>query len=171
MNFSNQVLASFLGSSFGFVFALILYFLTLKVNRHLNKKALLKNLKREFEYNLLSVDQWIGEVERIIHGITVNSPSIYGYVKYSDYLRLFIGDTFRTGLLYEIYTNEEIAIINQILSHLNLGAEQWVNNAFHKWRNSQNPQTDAAAALGIFEFEKTRLLEHKKSLASLIKKI
>ena len=59
MLFKEQILASFLGTSFGFIFAIILFLLTNFLQKLRVNKNVKNYLKREFQYDISLLQGWI----------------------------------------------------------------------------------------------------------------
>lgn len=168
MTFLQQVLASFVGSLFGFIFAIILFLVTVTIKEQFDKRTLLKHLKREFEYDISLLQEWIEEVDKILRKITANDLQVYTYLRYTFFQRSFMQEAFRSGMMYRSLNNEEISNLNNVLSHCDTGIEQYVNGAIQQWKNKQLLQQDA---LRQFEFEKEELQRFRKHLQEVLKKL
>jgi hypothetical protein len=90
MTFGQQVLASFVGTAFGFIFAIFLFLITKVIRSHLDKKTLRKHLKREFEYDISLLQEWIDEIDKILRKITANDPQVFSYLRYTFFQRFFV---------------------------------------------------------------------------------
>lgn len=77
MTFEQQVLASFMGTAFGFIFAILLFLVTSAIKLKSDKKTLRKHLKREFEYDISLLQEWIDEIEKILRKITANDSQVF----------------------------------------------------------------------------------------------
>ena len=167
MNFIEQIAASFIGTFFGFIFAIILFYITNKILEIRNKKVLLKHLKREFEYDISQIKGWIEEIDKILRKITANDSNVFSYLKYSYFARSFIQQAFNSGILYNKLNDEEISNLNTILSHCDLGFEGYINSLITQWKSSSIEQKEV---LSKFEYEKEALSKYQKELAEFIKK-
>lgn len=165
MTFGQQVLASFVGTTFGFIFAILLFLITSAIKFYLDKKTLRKHLKREFEYDISLLQEWIDEIDKILRKITVNNREVFSYLRYTFFQRFFIQEAFRSGIMYKSLNNEHISNLNTILLHCDTGIEQYVNGAIQQWKTSQQPQQEA---LRQFEFEKEELKKYQKHIREIL---
>lgn len=115
MTFSEQIIATFLGSILGFFFGIALFYLTetFKVKRQ--KGQLLKGLKREFEFNFSLIDNWIEDTEKILRKISALDREVFTFYRLTDFQRLFTDKCFNQGILYDALSTKELAILNTIL--------------------------------------------------------
>lgn len=165
MTFEQQVLASFMGTTFGFIFAILLFLITSKIKSDFDKKTLRKHLKREFEYDISLLQEWIDEIDKILRKITANDPQVFSYLRYTFFQRFFMQEAFRYGIMYNSLNNEHISNLNTILLHCDTGIEQYVNGAIQQWKSGQQPQQEA---LRQFEFEKEELKKYQKHLREIL---
>lgn len=165
MTFGQQVLASFLGTTFGFIFAILLFLITSAIKSYLGKKTLRKHLKREFEYDISLLQEWIDEIDKILRKITANDPQVFSYLRYTFFQRFFMQEAFRSGIMYNSLNNEHISNLNTILLHCDTGIEQYVNGAIQQWKTGQQSQKEA---LRQFEFEKEELKKYQKHLRGIL---
>jgi hypothetical protein len=165
MTFGQQVLASFVGTTFGFIFAILLFLITSAIKSYLNKKTLRKHLKREFEYDISLLQEWIDEIDKILRKITANDPQVFSYLRYTFFQRFFMQEAFRSGIMYNSLNNENISNLNNILLHCDTGIEQYVNGAIQQWKTGQQPQQEV---LRQFEFEKEELKKYQKHLREIL---
>lgn len=168
MTFGQQVLASFIGTSFGFIFAILLFLITSKIKFSLEKKTLRKHLKREFEYDTSLLQEWTDEIDKILRKITANDLQVFSYLRYTFFQRSFMQEAFRSGIMYKSLNNEAISNLNSVLLHFDVGIEQLINGTIQQWNNGQLPQQDA---LRKFEFEKEQMQKYKKHLREIIGKL
>ena len=165
MTFGQQVLASFVGTAFGFIFAILLFLITGAIKAHLNKKNLRKHLKREFEYDISLLQEWIDEIDKILRKITAKDQEVFSYLRYTFFQRFFMQEAFRSGIMYNSLNNEHISNLNTILVHCDTGIEQYLNGAIQQWKTGQLMQQ---AALRQFEFEKDELIKFQKHLREIL---
>jgi len=165
MTFGQQVLASFVGTVFGFIFAIFLFLITEVIKSHLGKKTLRKHINREFEYDISLLQEWIDEIDKILRKIGANDPQIFSYLRYTFFQRFFVQEAFRSGIMYNALNNEQISNLNTILLHFDTGIEQYLNGAIQQWKTGKQPQQDA---LHQFEFEKEQLIKYQKHLRDIL---
>ena len=98
MIFEQQVLASFMGTTFGFIFSIVLFLITWAIKSYADRKTLRKHLKREFEYDISLLQEWIAEFDKIIRKITANDHEVFNIFRYTFFQRTFMQEAFRSGL-------------------------------------------------------------------------
>ena len=165
MTFGQQLLASFLGTTFGFIFAILLFLVTSTIKVCFEKKTLRKHLKREFEYDISLLQDWIDEIDKILRKITANDSQVFSYLRYTFFQRFFMQKAFQSGIMYNSLNNEHISNLNTILLHCDIGIEQYLNGAIQQWKVGQQPQKEA---LHQFEFEKEELKKYQKHLKEIL---
>jgi len=168
MTFIQQVLASFIGTVFGFFFAILLFFTTNAIRGKFSRNTLRKHLKREFEYDITLVQEWIDEIDKILRKATANNREVFSYLRYTFFQRFFLQEAFRTGIMYNSLVDEDISNLNNILLHFDIGIEQYLYGLIQNWKNGQIVQPEA---LRSFEFEKEQLQIFKKNLAKISEKL
>ncbi len=166
MTFGQQVLASFVGTTFGFIFAILLFLITSGIKSYLDKKTLRKHLKREIEYDISLLQEWIDEIDKILRKITANDQQVFSYLRYTFFQRFFMQEAFRSGIMYKSLNNEHISNLNTILLHFDIGIEQYINGTIQQWKTGQQPQKEA---LRQFEFEKEELKKYQKHLREILR--
>ena len=164
MTFGQQVLSTLCGTIAGFLFAIALFYITEKSKTKRAKKHLIKNLKREFEYNTSLLQDWINEIDSVLGKITTRDTIVFAYFKYSFYQRFFIQESFRFGIVYDILTNDDVSNLNTILLHCDVGVESYVNDLVKRWREKRIEQQEAFRG---FDFEKKALQKFKKQLEEI----
>lgn len=173
MSFQVQVLASFLGTLFGFLFAIVLHVITNFIQRKWAKEVFKKHLRREFEYDMRLLQDWFDKIEEILRKISAKDKRIYQYLKYSDFTRYFMDESFKFGLIYDLFNDDEVFGLNKLVTHGSLGMEQYVNSKVLEWKNCPAAEEDTKQKeiLVFFEYEKNQLRDFKKLLAVLLGKL
>lgn len=165
MTFCQQVIASFIGTTFGFFFAILLFLITGTIKSYRDKKTLRKHLKREFEYDISLLQEWIDEIDKILRKITAKDLQVFSYLRYTFFQRFFMQEAFRSGIMYNSLNNEHISNLNTILLHCDIGIEQYLNGAIQQWKTGQQQQQEV---LRQFEFEKEELKKYQKHLREIL---
>jgi formylmethanofuran dehydrogenase subunit E-like metal-binding protein len=155
-------MATLIGSICGFIFSIVLFHYNKKWTNEDVRKALEKNLAREFEFNIKFLNRQLEDVKKIIEKITVGDrDTTKFYFRYSNFQRMFIASYFQQGYLYEKLTPEDINVIDAILSHLSNAGENYINSIVVKWQTSEINQIEA---LKIFCSERELIESHIKSI-------
>jgi len=173
MTSGQQILASFIGTLFGFIFAIVLFLITNYIQRKVAKKTLKKYLNREFQYNISLLQDWMDTIDEILRKITAKDKQIYKYVKYSDFARYFMDESFKFGIIFDLFSNEDVFKLNKVVTYCNFALEQFINARVTKWNNCPIAEEDKLQKelLNFFEYEKTKLKDFKKNLEKSLEKI
>ncbi len=83
MTFGQQICATLIGTASGFVFALVLYFITNFIRELCSKNTLRKQLKRELQYDISLLQEWIDEIDKILRKIATNDTKVFSYLRYT----------------------------------------------------------------------------------------
>jgi len=173
MSFKEQILASFIGTFFGFIFAIILFLITNWVQKKLANKAFKKHLGREFQYDIKLLQGWIDETEVVLRKITAKDKKVLQYIKYSDLGRYFMDESFKLGLIYNLFNNEQVFKLNKLVTHCSLATEQYINGKISEWKCCLVVVENICQkeVLEFFEYQRTQLKDFKDFLDELLKKI
>ena len=169
MTFCENVTATLVGTTSGFVFAVALFYLTEYWKRNSEKTNLLKNLKREFKYNLALISGWIEEYDKILRKMTTDDLQVYPSLKYTYFQRYFVQTSFGHGILYAKLTDDDdVSGLNTILVHFDSPAEQYILNLVNNWKNGTIDKVTASRAM---EFEKDLAVRYKKTYETILQKL
>jgi len=166
MTFSQQIIATFVGSLAGFIFAILLFYLTEHIKSRRQKSKSIAGLKKEFAYNFLLIDKWIDETEQILRKVASGDHDIFILYRLTDYQRLFTQLCFQQGILYDALDSKAIAELNSILIHFDMGTTQWLNGFINQWHENKLPSVEANR---VFEFERGELKKYKEQLGNMLK--
>jgi hypothetical protein len=168
MTFNQQVLSSFMGTFFGLISAIIVFLITNAIKDHSSNKTLKRHLKREFEYNVSLLQDWMDEIDAILRQIAANDQAVFRYLRYTFFQKYFIAEAFRRGIMYNALGNDDMFNLNTILLHFDFGIEQYINSLIQSWQTGKVTQKDA---LSKFEFEKKEIQKYKKLLQEIVQKL
>lgn len=173
MNFKEQILASFLGTLFGFIFAIVLFLITNWIQKLLANKNFKKHLEREFNYDIKLLQGWIDKIEVVLRKITAKDRQVFQYLKYSDLGRYFMDESFKLGLIYDLFTDEQVFKLNKLVTHCSLDSEGYVNGKITEWKNHPVDAEDKLQkeVMGVFEYQRMELKDFKDLILELIKKL
>jgi hypothetical protein len=168
MKFNEQILATFIGSFTGFILAIVLFYITEKIKNSQTKKSIVNSLIREFQYNIVLIDEWTNTIEKILRQITANDSEVYLYLKYSAFQQLFLKKAIEWGILYDLVNNDDVAKLNEILSHFSFATETYLMTAINSWKSQKLEQKEG---LKLFEFQKDKLKTFKSDLQKIMQKV
>ena len=137
MTFWENTLSTFIGAVLGFIFAIVLFYLTNIWSRKLHKKSFDKNLAKECEFNEYYLEKIVRELQKVIEKIGVNDKNVFHYFNYVSYKRLYTQGYFQQGFLYEKLGPEEINLLDTILTKMTQIGDQYINNSIQLWKEDR----------------------------------
>jgi len=168
MAFWQQVLATMIGATAGFLFSLALFFLKDHLALRKYKKAARKNLVREFLYNIKLLDGLAAEVTKAIERVSADDRANTYFLTYERYQRYFMQQSYTQGLLFDYFDAEEVTELQNVSFEFLVGTEAFVNQKMEAFKKGT---VDKAEMVGILDFERDRLQKAKPRLNKLAKKL
>ena len=168
MTFDQQILATFIGSVLGFIFAIVLFYITEKIKQKKAMSETKKNLKREFGFNISLLTEWTTKLDKVLRQVTADDHDVFEYFRYSDFQRVFIHTAFQQGILYDSFSDDDFYTLNSILIHFFRETETYLALYISRWKNKDITKKEM---LQLFEFEKDKVSKYLKVLKNLREKI
>ncbi len=136
MTFWQYLLATFVGVALGFVFSIILFYLTNRWSRNARKKSLEGNLVKEFVFNEKYLQDLIKKLDAALQDITVENRNAYHYFRYRSYQQLFTTTYLSQDFIYERLEPDDIYKLGLILDRMSSWGEQFINDLMRRWNNN-----------------------------------
>lgn len=168
MNFYQQIIASLIGTFVGFVFSIVLFYLTEKWKSAHTNKNLSSNIQRELQYNVDFLNGYKDEFEKMLRQVTANTKPVYLIFKHSKLQRLFILEAFQKGLLYKYLTVDEINNMDVMINYFLPYRDQALNQILSSYNSGQNT---AQSALATLEWDRDQIDLYIKILKNLKTKL
>jgi len=160
MTFKEQLLSTSLGSFLGFLFAILLFFITYWLINKKTKDSYKKLLKREFLFNISLLETWLDYFDDDIVKISNDDHNIYHYFKYADFQVYFLKKAFEFGIVYDLLKkDEDISKLIDMLSFFSLASEQFVNQQIKLWNSKA---IDKKTITDRMQFDKNKVNEYLK---------
>jgi hypothetical protein len=137
MAFWQQVIATLIGATSGFLFALMLFWIRERSTKKRLEKHLLKNLHYEFEYNLNLFRKYAGRISECIEAINAGDKNVYLSLDYNFVASFFSMEFYREGLASKYLHYENMKRWNDFLSNHSPGSEEYVLSTLESWRKSE----------------------------------
>jgi hypothetical protein len=167
MNFWPEVLTSVTGVVIGFLFSIVLFYLTERWKRKSERKVVLQNVAKEMGYNIGLLERMREQINDLLQDISVGSdsqPAIYKNFSFGKLQRLFVIEAFNKGLLYEILSPEDINNFDSMLNFFDKTTDEWADDILRKLTNHEVKPNDAH---DVFKQLKNRVSEHLDYLRKL----
>lgn len=157
MEFQQQVLATLAGVMGGFVFSIILFYLTEQWRERSEKKTILQNVIRECEYNIVLLQRMREQLNDMLQEVAVSKAHIYKPFAFNRIQRIFILEAFKKGFLYESLESEHINKVDEMLRYYETGTDGLASDILKKF---ESKEITAEKALAHFDYDKRKIREH-----------
>jgi hypothetical protein len=165
MDFKEQMLSTFIGAIAGFIFSICLFYLTELWKSSSEKKGLIKNLNKEFEYNISFLEGYKNDYEKLLRQIAADTKNIIAVFRFSKLQRMFLLEAFNKGLLYKQLTTDEISDIDAMLTYFNITYDNLAYRDLTMLNNGEFVSKDKA--LERFEYDRTQIEKYLKIINNL----
>ncbi len=143
MTFWQYLLATFGGVGLGFVFSILLFYLTNRWGRNARKKTLERNLIKEFTFDERYLQELVRKFDAALQDITVEDRNAFHYFNYRSYQQLFTTIYLSQDFIYDKLTPNDVYKLRLILDRMTFPGEQFINNLMQKWNQNAVSSQDA----------------------------
>jgi len=168
MTFGENVCATLIGTVAGFLFSIALFYVREKVKHTREREKTIKNLRREFVYDVGLLGEWVRNLTTARAQVAAGT-NVFRTIPYTRFSRAFVQEAFRSGIIFEIFNDEEVASIDELLGFFWTGGEQFVNDKLAKW-DYKREEISAKEVVDMLQFNIEKIEEHQKTLGVLVKK-
>jgi hypothetical protein len=147
MTFTQQVIATLIGSFGGFLAALAMMWIKQWFDDSRKEKSLLNNLRYEIAYNINLLNRYDDQITKCIEAVGADSKAVYLSLDYNLVARYFSIQFYREGLISRYLHIEDVKRWNDFLSTLSEGSEDYVSETIKKWRDGQASKEQTFNAL------------------------
>lgn len=147
MTFQEQVVATLIGTSGGFIGSLLLFWIKQYAEKRSKEKTLVRNLRYEIEYNIHLLKGYETQLTECIEAVGADGKQAYLSIDYSFIARHFSLQFYREGLISKFLHPEDMKRWNGFLSTLGEGTQAHVQDILEKWRKSEVEKEDVFIAL------------------------
>ncbi len=164
MSFKEQMLSTFIGAVAAFIFSIFLFYLTELWKSNREKSGLIKNLIKEFEFNISYLESYRADYEKLLRQITADVKNIMAVFRFNKLQRLFLLEAFNKGILYEQLNTDEISDIDAMLTYFNNVSD---NLAYRDLTMLNNGEFKKEDALQRYEYDKSQIEKYIKIINNL----
>lgn len=147
MTFTQQIIATIIGSFGGFIAALLMLWAKRWFDDASKEKSLLKNLRYEIEYNINLLSKYHEQLTKCIEAVGADVNDVYLSINYALIARYFSIQFYREGLISRYMHIEDMKRWNDFLSTLSEGSEEHVTESLAAWRQSKTGKERVFKAL------------------------
>ena len=137
MKFWDQLLATSLAVTAGFIFSLFLFWLQENWKQNRLIRNLLTNLHFELQYNLNLFKKYSERVTECIEAVNSGNTTVYINLDYKFVAYYFSLQFYREGLASKYLHYYDIKQWNDVLTNHSPGMEQYIFDILASWRKSK----------------------------------
>jgi hypothetical protein len=164
-SFWGRTIATLIGTIAGFIFSILLFYISERVKRSRDRQKIIQGLKREATFNVGMCDIWLKAISDIRLKVAAADIAVFYYFDYSRALRIFVQEAVRrAGVLYDLLNDAELVNLDKSLVFLNLLSEQDINSKIAQWKANTITPAAMSQALGFHEYAVT---EARKAMEQL----
>ncbi|WIM05166.1 MAG: hypothetical protein OHM77_10725 [Candidatus Nitricoxidivorans perseverans] len=165
MTFTQQIVATLIGSFCGFLAALLMLWIKRWFDDRTKEGSLLKNLRYEIAYNINLFAKYEEQLTKAIESVGADAKDVYVAIDYALIARYFSIQFYREGLVSKYLHFEDVKRWNDFLSTLSEGSEAHLNESLEAWRTST---ADKEKTFKVLRHEREQV-RYAKELSEYIK--
>jgi hypothetical protein len=151
-SFWSRALATLVGTVAGFLFSIVLFYVSESVKQSRGRKRIVDGLKREAAFNLSLCDSWLVAFSDMRPKIAAGDTSFLHYIDYSRILSIFVGEALKAGILYELLTDDSLVALDKWLRYFQGHSEREINSQIEQWKAGSISPLELSQALTFNEF-------------------
>jgi len=163
-SFWSHALATLVGTVAGFVFSILLFYISERVKRLRDQKKVIAGLKREAAFNIGLCEAWLKAIGDIRPKVAAGDLAFFDYFDYSRALRIFVQEALRAGILYDLLSDTELVDLDKSLLFLAFYWEQDINGKIAQWKAGTIAAPDMSQALTFHEHAVTEACKALETL-------
>ena len=137
MTFSEQIYATLIGTFFGFMGSLILFWIKDMVTRNNNIKTLVANLGYELDYNIALYNKYEEDITKCIEATSADDRTAFVNINYEYIARFFAVQFYQNGLIQKYLHHDDMKRWNDFMITLSSGSEKYILEKLQAWRNGE----------------------------------
>lgn len=135
-------MTTFFSTLLGFVFALLLFHITECAKNRREKISSMNLLKRELEYNIILIDEWIISIKHNLYWLTWGKPIYTFSARYGLFQNNFINKALKSGIIYNLLDNKQVKIIIDILTFFTTDRNRYILDIIAKYKDKDTADID-----------------------------
>jgi putative component of toxin-antitoxin plasmid stabilization module len=152
-SFWSRALATLVGTVAGFVFSIVIFYITESVKRSHERTKIVAGLNREATFNIGLCDTWLKGISELRLKVAAGNRNVFNYFDYTRALRIFVTEGLKAGILYELLSDAELVELDKALRFVGAPqSEQYINEKVAQWKVNQITPADFSAALDFHEY-------------------
>ena len=163
-SFWSRALATLMGTVAGFLFSIVVFYISEHVKRSRDRKKIIIGLKREAAFNLGLCDAWLKSIATVRLKLAADDHDFFNYFDYTRGLRVFVQEALRAGVLYDLLGDPDLVDLDKSLRFLSPQSEMDINGKITQWKDGAVAAADLSKALNFHEYAVT---EARKAMERL----
>jgi len=168
-SFWSRALATLVGTVAGFVFSIVLFYVSEHVKRSRERTKVVAGLKREAAFNISLCGAWLKAFGDIRLKVAAGDQAVFNYIDYTRALRIFVHEAVGAGILYDLLSDDELVEFDKSLRFFMPFSEQDINSKIQQWKTGGISAADMSQALTFHEYvvtEARKAMERLRSKAA-----
>jgi putative component of toxin-antitoxin plasmid stabilization module len=166
-SFLSRALATLVGTVAGFLFSIVVFYVSEGVKRSRDRQKIIAGLNREAAFNIGLCESWLKSIGEIRLKVASGDRVVFDYFDYSRALRIFVGEALKAGVLYDLLNDSELVELDKALRFLGPPSEQDINGKVAQWKAATIAAPEFSQALN---FQTYVVNEARKAMDPLRKK-
>lgn len=167
-SFLSEALPVFVGALAAFMLSMVAFMLRNAITKRSEKRQLMNNLSRELRYNLTVIEDLKKGINAVLPRILAEENDPYVKLRYNKFMGNFIQEAYRGGILFELLSEYDIAMFDDVINHYTDSPESWLCSRLSDLSTGEIETQDAVSS---FQYELERLDSHKKVIGDVLDKI
>ncbi|MFA5173447.1 MAG: hypothetical protein WC435_03570 [Candidatus Paceibacterota bacterium] len=160
-------MSTFIGALSAFIFSIFLFYLTEKWKNKLANKNLGDCLQKEIDYNIIFLEKYKEDYEKMLRQISANDKQIYTVFRFEKLQRLFLQEAFNKGILYKHLNTEQISEVDNMINFFGYSTNNLAWSILNGFKGNTSTQSDT---LRKFEWDKDQIDKYINLLKTLKEK-
>ncbi|MCX6841319.1 MAG: hypothetical protein NTX53_03405 [candidate division WOR-3 bacterium] len=163
MTFSQSLASTLVGTVAGFVFSILLFYLSENWRRRHAKTVLMRNLRKELEFDIEHAASLLDVLQGTTAKVATGEKDLMPYFQYEVFQSFYLGQVYREGYLYDAFDMKSVRSIDEMFRFLqNAGAN--VNKSIEDFKSGTREANEVRRDI---EFHIAKLKEYRDLLHSL----
>jgi hypothetical protein len=151
-SFWSRALATLVGTVAGFVFSIVLFYVSESIKRRRDRSKIVRGLHREATFNVGLCDVWLKGIGEVRLKMAAGDQNFFNYFDYSRALRIFVQEAVKAGVLYDLLEDSELVDLDKGLRFLGPQTEEGLNGLIAQWKAGSLAAAELSKALSLHEF-------------------
>lgn len=141
MTFWQNVLSTGIGAVLGFVFSIVLFYISQRVQKNTWRRDLRNSVSKELEYDRDYIQTQLDALNQSIERLGNDEREIFPLVRFSGLRTTAWGQYVTSGYVWDDLDPSQVAEFDEMLWNMGPSAEQLVFLAVERWKEGEADKT------------------------------